>query len=86
MSAPQPASRGCVPSGPLNSVDALRATFEAGGADLRSPIAYTCGSGACAAILVHAWHQIGMVDVPIFDASWMERGTVRWNEICYDVT
>ena len=73
--------QGDVPSGAFKSVDELRAAFEAAGVDLSAPIVLTCGSGATAAVLMHALHQIGVVDVPIYDAAWMEWGTVPGNEI-----
>ena len=64
--------QGDVPSNPFKNANELQATLQAAGVDLSSPIVCTCGSGATAAVLVHALHQIGVVDVPMYNASWME--------------
>jgi thiosulfate/3-mercaptopyruvate sulfurtransferase len=59
--------------GTWKSPDAIRATFEAAGVDLDTPLVATCGSGITACVIAFAGHLIGR-DVPVYDASWSEWG------------
>lgn len=72
---------GGAPGGKFKSVPELRAAFESAGVDLLRPIVCTCGSGSTAAVLAHALDQLGVSDVAIYDASWMEWATTPENEI-----
>ena len=60
--------------GTLASPETIEAAFKAGGVDLASPIATTCGSGISAAILALALARIGREDVAVYDGSWTEWG------------
>lgn len=42
--------------------------------DLQRPIVTTCGSGVSAAVLALALHQLGKIDVSVYDGSWAEWG------------
>lgn len=59
----------------LKSPDALRATFEAAGVDLKRPVITTCGSGVTAAVLSLALEIIGHRDHSLYDGSWAEWGS-----------
>jgi thiosulfate/3-mercaptopyruvate sulfurtransferase len=54
--------------------DALRAVFEAAGADVSKRTITTCGSGVTAAILMLALERLGNKDVSLYDGSWSEWG------------
>lgn len=54
--------------------DALRAAFEASGADLSKPMITTCGSGMTAAVLTFGAKLMGKDDVSLYDGSWSEWG------------
>jgi len=58
----------------MKSVDELRQTFEAAGADLSKPVITTCGSGVTAAVLSLALERIGKTDHSLYDGSWSEWG------------
>ncbi len=60
--------------GTMKSPDALRAVFQAAGADLGKPVITTCGSGVTAAILNLALERIGKLDHSLYDGSWAEWG------------
>ncbi len=60
--------------GTMKSPEALRAVFEAAGADLSKPAITTCGSGVTAAILALALERIGVARVAVYDGSWAEWG------------
>ena len=60
--------------GTMKDADALRAVFEAAGADLDKPVITTCGSGVTAAILNLALERIGKTDHALYDGSWSEWG------------
>ena len=60
--------------GTMKDPDALRAAFEAAGADLGKPVITTCGSGVTAAILNLALERIGKTDHALYDGSWSEWG------------
>ena len=60
--------------GTMKSPDALRAVFEAAGADLTKPVITTCGSGVTAAILSLALERLGHARVALYDGSWSEWG------------
>jgi thiosulfate/3-mercaptopyruvate sulfurtransferase len=61
-------------NGTLKSPAALKAAFEAGGADLDKPIITSCGSGVSAAILWLALDAIGRPPQALYDGSWSEWG------------
>ncbi|MEL7281205.1 MAG: 3-mercaptopyruvate sulfurtransferase [Pseudomonadota bacterium] len=58
----------------MKSPDALRAIFEAAGADLTKPVITSCGSGVTAAIINLALTRIGKSDHALYDGSWTEWG------------
>ena len=61
-------------NGTMKDVAALRAAFDAAGADLGKPAITTCGSGVTAAILSLALERIGKRDHSLYDGSWAEWG------------
>ncbi len=60
--------------GTMKQGDALRAAFEAAGADVSKRTITTCGSGVTAAILMLALQRLGNDDVSLYDGSWSEWG------------
>jgi thiosulfate/3-mercaptopyruvate sulfurtransferase len=60
--------------GTMKDPDALRAAFDAAGADLSKPVITTCGSGVSAAVINLALEQIGKTDHALYDGSWAEWG------------
>lgn len=58
----------------MKSPDALRAVFDAAGADLTKPVITSCGSGVTAAIINLALTRIGKTDHALYDGSWTEWG------------
>jgi thiosulfate/3-mercaptopyruvate sulfurtransferase len=62
------------PDGTMKSAAALRATFEAAGVNLASPIVTTCGSGVTAALAALALARLGREDAAVYDGSWTEWG------------
>jgi thiosulfate/3-mercaptopyruvate sulfurtransferase len=60
--------------GTMKDAAALKAVFEAAGADLGKPAITTCGSGVTAAILSLALERIGKRDHSLYDGSWAEWG------------
>ncbi len=60
--------------GTMKECDALRAVFEAAGADLGKRTITTCGSGVTAAILMLALKRLGNENVSLYDGSWAEWG------------
>ncbi len=62
------------PDSTMKDADALRAEFEAAGADLSKPAITTCGSGVTATILSLALERMGKTDHAVYDGSWSEWG------------
>lgn len=62
--------------GALRSPEELRAAFAVAGVDLERPIITTCGSGVSAAVLALALARLGVDQVPIYDGSWSEWGSL----------
>src|SRR6056297_1712232 len=60
--------------GTMKDPDALRAFFDAAGADLDKPVLTTCGSGVTAAVINLALERIGKTDHALYDGSWAEWG------------
>jgi thiosulfate/3-mercaptopyruvate sulfurtransferase len=60
--------------GTMKSPDALRAIFDAAGADLTKPVITSCGSGVTAAVINLALERIGKTDHALYDGSWTEWG------------
>jgi thiosulfate/3-mercaptopyruvate sulfurtransferase len=60
--------------GTMKQGDALRAAFEAAGADVSKRTITTCGSGVTAAILMLALQRLGNEQVSLYDGSWSEWG------------
>ena len=60
--------------GTMKDEDALRAVFDAAGADLSKPVITTCGSGVTAAIINLALERIGHRNHSLYDGSWSEWG------------
>jgi len=60
--------------GTMKEGDALRAVFEAAGADISRRTITTCGSGVTAAIVMLALTRLGNADVSLYDGSWSEWG------------
>ncbi|MEL7013927.1 MAG: rhodanese-like domain-containing protein, partial [Pseudomonadota bacterium] len=60
--------------GTMMAPDALRAVFDAAGADLKKPVITSCGSGVTAAIINLALTRIGKSDHALYDGSWTEWG------------
>jgi thiosulfate/3-mercaptopyruvate sulfurtransferase len=63
-----------VDHGHLKSGEALAATLEAHGVDLKKPVITTCGSGVTAAILALAVEEAGGTVAGLYDGSWAEWG------------
>ncbi|MEB8387193.1 3-mercaptopyruvate sulfurtransferase [Rhodobacteraceae bacterium KMM 6894] len=61
-------------NGTMKDTDALRAAFDAAGADLSKPVITTCGSGVSAAVINLALERIGKTDHALYDGSWAEWG------------
>ncbi|MFY0690598.1 MAG: 3-mercaptopyruvate sulfurtransferase [Paracoccaceae bacterium] len=62
------------PDGTLKDDKALKAAFEATGADLSKPIITTCGSGVSAAVINLALERLGNRNHSLYDGSWAEWG------------
>ncbi|MFD0860249.1 3-mercaptopyruvate sulfurtransferase [Roseovarius aquimarinus] len=60
--------------GTMKAPDALRAVFDAAGADLTKPVITTCGSGITAAVINLALVRIGHEGGALYDGSWAEWG------------
>ncbi|QYX56642.1 3-mercaptopyruvate sulfurtransferase [Roseovarius sp. SCSIO 43702] len=60
--------------GTMKEPDALRAVFDAAGADLSKPVITTCGSGVTAAVINLALARLGKTDHALYDGSWTEWG------------
>ena len=60
--------------GTLESEAALRAAFDAAGADPSRPFIATCGSGVTAASLIFAARRLGERGAKLYDGSWSEWG------------
>ena len=60
--------------GTMKAPDALRAVFDAAGADLSKPVITTCGSGITAAVINLALVRIGHDGGALYDGSWTEWG------------
>lgn len=63
------------PDGTMKNATALRAVFDAAGADLSRPAITSCGSGVTAAIINLALERIGKSDHAVYDGSWSEWGS-----------
>ena len=68
------ASLTCTEQQTLLTEQALQALFEEAKVNLSHPIVSTCGSGVSAAVLALALYQLGLKQVPVYDASWAEWG------------
>lgn len=62
--------------GQLRTKDELRALFAQAGIALGEPIVMSCGSGVTACILALALYELGYEDVPVYDGSWAEWGSL----------
>lgn len=60
--------------GTMKEPDALRAVFDAAGADLSKPVITTCGSGITAAVINLALARIGNINNALYDGAWAEWG------------
>ena len=60
--------------GTMKDAGALRAVFDAAGADLSKPVISSCGSGVTAAIIDLALERIGHDRHAVYDGSWAEWG------------
>jgi len=58
----------------MKDPDALRAVFDAAGADLNKPVITSCGSGVTAAVINLALERIGKTNHALYDGSWAEWG------------
>ena len=61
-------------NGLLRTPHALTLQLQQSGIDLTQPIVCTCGSGVSACVLALALFEIGLTDIPVYDASWAEWG------------
>jgi len=61
--------------GTMKPPAALKAVFDAAGADLAKPVITTCGSGVTAAIISLALEHIGHRNHSLYDGSWAEWGS-----------
>lgn len=60
--------------GTMKEGEALKAVFDAAGADISRRTITTCGSGVTAAIVMLALTRLGNADVSLYDGSWSEWG------------
>lgn len=66
-------------SGLYRAPEDIEAVFRKHGVDLDRPIVMTCGSGVSACQLALALYLTGRQDVPVYDGSWAEWGSVKEN-------
>lgn len=62
--------------GKLRTKEELRGIFEQAGITLGEPVVTSCGSGVTACILALALYELGYPDVPVYDGSWAEWGSL----------
>lgn len=60
--------------GTMKPLEALRASFDGAGVDLKKPMATSCGSGVSAAVLTLALYRLGVENSALYDGSWAEWG------------
>ncbi|NOR79941.1 MAG: 3-mercaptopyruvate sulfurtransferase [Methyloprofundus sp.] len=67
----------------LLSCQQLQMLFVDAGVNLSQPLVTTCGSGVSAAVLLLAFYQIGLTEIPMYDGSWAEWGRQTSTPIGY---
>ncbi|MEM1140775.1 MAG: 3-mercaptopyruvate sulfurtransferase, partial [Pseudomonadota bacterium] len=60
--------------GTLKDRAGLRAAFKDAGVELSRPVVTSCGSGVTACIGLLALHELGAIDIALYDGSWAEWG------------
>jgi thiosulfate/3-mercaptopyruvate sulfurtransferase len=63
-------------SGTLLAPEELSKKFSDAGVVAEDPIVTSCGTGVTACILALALHRLGKDDVPVYDGSWTEWGSL----------
>jgi thiosulfate/3-mercaptopyruvate sulfurtransferase len=63
----------------LRSNEELARLFQNTAIDLTKPIVCSCASGVSASVLALALYKLGRKDVPVYDGSWTEYGSERYN-------
>jgi thiosulfate/3-mercaptopyruvate sulfurtransferase len=63
-------------SGTLLAPEELSKKFSDAGVVAEDPIVTSCGTGVTACILALALHHLGKDDVPVYDGSWTEWGSL----------
>jgi thiosulfate/3-mercaptopyruvate sulfurtransferase len=66
-------------TGHLRSEDELAKLFQSAGVDLTKPIVCSCASGVSASVVALALYKLGRKDVPVYDGSWTEYGSERYD-------
>jgi thiosulfate/3-mercaptopyruvate sulfurtransferase len=63
----------------LRPPDELTKLFQNAEIDLTKPIVCSCASGVSASVLTLALYKLGRKDVAVYDGSWTEYGSERYN-------
>lgn len=64
----------------LLPADELKKRFDQEGISLESPVVTSCGTGVTACILALGLHRLGKTEVPVYDGSWTEWGSLPESE------